>query len=86
MNGKIEDHGNFKHGLLDHPLYMVWGSMKNRCKTNRITGENWHFRGIKVCDEWLNFLPFYNWSIKNGYKKGLTFDRINNDGNLEHSK
>ena len=37
-----------------------------------------------MCDEWKNnFLSFYNWSIKNGYKDGLTIDRINNDGIYE---
>jgi hypothetical protein len=83
MNGKIEDHGNFKHGLTDHPLYGIWSNMKYRCKTNKIGGENWHYRGIIVCQEWQEFLPFYNWSIGNGYKKGLTIDRINNDSNYE---
>ena len=28
---------------------------------------------------------FYNWTINNGYKEGLTIDRINNDGNYEPS-
>jgi hypothetical protein len=57
--------------------------MKVRCKTNKSTGINWHGRGISVCQEWQDFLPFYEWSLNNGYKKGLTLDRINNDGNYE---
>jgi len=85
MNGNIKDHGNFKHGLMDHPLYGVWCGMKYRCKTNRAIGEYWHNRGIRVCDEWQTFLPFYNWAIENGYQKGLTLDRINNNGNYEPS-
>lgn len=41
-------------------------------------------RGIKVCDEWLNnFISFYNWAYKNGYKEGLTIDRIDVNGNYE---
>ena len=41
-------------------------------------------RGIKICNEWLtDFMNFYNWSIDNGYKEGLTIDRINNNGNYE---
>lgn len=42
--------------------------------------------GIKMCEEWKNdFMSFYNWAINNGYKKGLTIERINNDGNYEPS-
>ena len=83
MNGKIEEHGNFKHGLMEHPLYSIWGAMKYRCKTNRVAGECWHGRGIVICAEWQKFIPFYTWAINNGYQKGLTIDRINNDGNYE---
>ena len=85
MNWNIEDHGNFKHGLTEHPLYGVWASMKNRCKSKKSNSENYYYRGIRVCPEWQSFLPFYNWAIKNGYEKGLTLDRINNDGNYEPS-
>ena len=37
-------------------------------------------RGIKVCDEWQEFLPFYEWAMANGYADNLTIDRIDNDG------
>jgi len=83
MNGNIKDHGNFKHGLTEHRLYRVWAGMKNRCKTNKSNGEYYHQRGIIVCQEWHKFINFYNWSIVNGYKKGLTIDRIDNNGNYE---
>lgn len=37
-------------------------------------------QGIKVCSEWLDDKrSFYEWSIKNGYKKNLTIDRIDNE-------
>jgi hypothetical protein len=74
---------HFIRELYDHPLHDVWSSMKVRCNSNRPSYESWNGRGIKVCDEWNNFLPFYNWAINNGYKKGLTLDRINNNGNYE---
>mgnify|MGYP002084521026 FL=1 len=32
-----------------------------------------------MCAEWLNYWPFYNWAISNGYSNGLTIDRIDND-------
>jgi hypothetical protein len=75
--------GKFKHGLNHHPLYSVWGGMKSRCKILSYRNESWNGRGIKVCDEWQLFLPFYNWAINNGYEKGLTLDRIDNDSNYE---
>ena len=37
-------------------------------------------RGIDICDEWKNdFMSFYDWSLKNGYTKELSIDRIDND-------
>lgn len=42
-------------------------------------------RGITVCNEWMNFLNFYNWAINNGYNNNLTIDRINVNGNYEPS-
>ena len=59
--------------------------MKYRCyNTNSKDYKYYGGRGIKVCDEWKNdFIAFYNWSIKNGYKEDLTIDRINVDGDYE---
>lgn len=59
--------------------------MKDRCYKERdINYKNYGARGIIVCDEWLNsFDNFAEWSLKNGYKKGLEIDRIDNDGNYE---
>jgi hypothetical protein len=60
--------------------------MKNRCyyeKHNRY--KNYGQKGIIVCSEWLVFLNFYNWAIKNGWEEGLTIDRIDNSKNYEPS-
>lgn len=71
------------NGLSKHPLYKVWWSMKERCYSqNHKAYHNYGGRGIIICDEWLsNFLNFYEWSHLNGYKEGLSIDRINNDDN-----
>ena len=78
---------NNTHNLSKHPLYRKWSGMITRVTNNK--EEKWHRyggRGITICDEWRNdFKAFYDWSIKNGWKKGLTIDRINNDGNYEPS-
>lgn len=77
----------YKHGLCYTNLYRRWINMRSRCNNSNST--KYHLyggKGIKVCAEWENnFLSFYNWSIKNGYKKGLTLDRINGNDNYKPS-
>ena len=35
-----------------------------------------------MCNEWKdNFMSFYNWATKNGYREDLTIDRIDVNGN-----
>ena len=68
-------------------LYNVWASFKNRCSNEKSKPyKNYGGRGIIVCDEWKNdFKLFYDWAFANGYKEGLSIDRIDNDGNYEPS-
>lgn len=41
-------------------------------------------KGVSICEEWLgDFTNFYNWSLINGYKEGLSIDRIDFNGNYE---
>jgi len=71
----------YKHGLCRHPLHIVWQGMHQRCNDkNAINYVNYGGRGITVCPEWGDFQAFYDWAITNNYKKGLTIERINNDG------
>lgn len=74
-----------KHNMSYSKIYKVWNGMKTRCyNKNFLYYCNYGGRGIKICDEWKNdFSKFYEWAINNGYKEGLTIDRINNDGNYE---
>ncbi len=71
-----------KHGLSRDPLYTVWRGMKLRCyNTNHKGFKDYGGRGIIVCEMWKSdFKKFYEWCTKNGYKKGLEIDRIDNDG------
>lgn len=76
-----------KHGLIKHPLYGKWQDMKNRCY-NRNVDRYYCYggRGISVCDEWINnFKSFYDWCMLNGWKKGLSIERENVNGNYEPS-
>lgn len=74
-----------KHKKSTCDLYGVWQTMKQRCVNhNHKNYKNYGGRNIKVCDEWLcDFQLFYYWAICNGYKKGLTLDRINVNGDYE---
>lgn len=71
------------HGLIKHPLYRKWQDMKNRCYNSKVERyKDYGGRGITVCDEWKNsFEIYYKWCIENGYKKGLTLDRVDVNGN-----
>lgn len=66
-------------------LYGVWKCMKQRCKNPnnshyRFYGE----RNIKVCDEWNDsYSAFRNWAYSNGYKEGLSIERIDVNGNYQ---
>jgi len=74
---------SIRHGKSNHKLYSVWSGMKKRCNSKKAHNyELYGGRGISVCTEWSkSFIEFYNWSIKNGYKIGLSIDRINNNKN-----
>lgn len=81
---KLVEHGRnmfLKHGLSDTNLYIVFRSMINRCYDPKHHAyKDYGGRGIYICDEWLNdFKVFYDWSMANGYQKGLTIDRIDNN-------
>lgn len=59
--------------------------MKQRCNNPKNKNyEKYGGRGIKICTEWLNDpKKFFDWAIKNGYKEGLSIDRIDVNGNYE---
>lgn len=70
------------HGQSQTHLYGIWKKMRDRCKNKNIKSyKNYGLRGIRVCDEWQKFEPFYTWAITHGYTQGLTIDRIDNNGN-----
>ena len=71
------------HNMTNSKIYNVWQSIKTRCfNKNSKSYKEYGGRGIKMCEEWLHeFQAFYNWAIENGYKDGLTIDRIDNNGN-----
>lgn len=78
-----KDNNNYKAGFaINKKLYWVYYAMLQRCYHKSCS----HYfryggRGIAVCDEWRNDnTAFYRWALNNGYKEGLTLDRIDNNG------
>ena len=67
-------------------IYKTWQGMKSRCSyMNDRHYKDYGGRGIKVCDGWQEFEPFYRWAMANGYSDNLTIDRIDVNGNYEPS-
>ena len=68
-------------------LIIIRHSMYCRCYYPSTHGyKRYGGRGIKMCDEWKNNpQSFYDWAINNGYKKDLTLDRIDVNGDYEPS-
>ena len=95
LNGKSVSCGCLRKELLSNrenahhktntKLYQIHAAMKARCfSKNHKNYKQYGGRGITVCDEWKNdFMAFYNWAMSNGYKEGLTIDRIDVNGNYE---
>lgn len=71
----------YKHGKANDPLYNICTQMIMRCHNpNNAAYCNYGARGITVCDEWrFDRTKFVEWAYANGYQKGLSIDRIDNN-------
>lgn len=65
------------HGLnnSNSRLHVTWANMKRRC-LNPKGSEVEKYAGVTLCDEWMDFEPFMEWSLANGYSESMTIDRI----------
>ena len=90
-NGQLNKRGDKRgciatHGQSKTRLYGIWCGIKKRCYDPRNKRyANYGGRGIKVCEEWQTFEPFYEWAMANSYVENLTIDRIDTNGNYEPS-
>jgi hypothetical protein len=65
-------------------LYGVWNAMRGRCNCPGIKDyPRYGARGIRVCEEWNDYDVFRAWAIQTGYRKHLTLDRIDVNGDYE---
>jgi hypothetical protein len=73
---------NHKHGQTRTAIYERWKAMWQRCvNPNNKRWKHYGGRGISVCDRWKKFENFL--ADMGQPPKGLSIDRINNDGNYE---
>lgn len=71
------------HSMFGTPTYSSWSSMMTRCKNQKSKSyANYGARGIKVCERWNLFENFLQ-DMGEKPKKGMSIERINNDGNYE---
>lgn len=82
------------HGMTDHPLYIVWSSMLQRCYDAACKSyPRYGGRGIAVSGAWReSFQAFYDHvsGLEHCGEKGYSLDRIDNDsgycpGNVKFS-
>jgi hypothetical protein len=61
-------------------LYPLYRAMLSRClRPNDRSYDLYGGAGITVCDEWINDKEAFSiWAINNGYRFGLSLDRIDN--------
>lgn len=68
-----------KHGESKSELGKSWYRMRSRCSNNP------YYKNISICQEWSDYNTFALWARNNGFKPGLSLDRIDNNGDYEPS-
>lgn len=72
------------HGLSRDRIYHIYYGVKQRCENPKSTAyKDYGGRGIRVL--WEDWRSFREWALANGYKEGLTLDRIDVNGDYEPS-
>lgn len=81
MTKKFLHDAQTKHGERFTRLYRTWSNIKDRClNQNNASYSSYGGRGIKICDQWVDYEPFAEWARSNGYRDDLTIDRIDVNG------
>lgn len=70
--------------VINDPLYGRWNGIKQRCKNpDNPKYLNYGGKGVTLDESWEDFYKFKEWALSSGYKKELTIDRIDSNGNYE---
>lgn len=75
------------HGKAGHPVLKIRNAVLMRCYNQKNAEfHNYGGRGITVCDEWrYDAKAFIDWALANGWRSGLSIDRIDVNGNYAPS-
>ena len=86
ISEKLTKHGHAKTtDKTASPTYSSWSSMLNRCDNeNNTSYKNYGGKGILVCERWRTFSHFLE-DMGEKPLKGMSIERINNNGNYEKS-
>lgn len=77
----LETRYKFRHGEWKTPLFNKWQKMRARCNSPKDKYyKNYGGRGIKVCDEWEDYVVFSKWAHENGYEDSLSLERKDVNG------
>lgn len=75
---------NKKHGGRGTRLYSIWKGIRKRVNNKNAPNYLWYGgKGIRICEEWNDFILFREWALSNGYDDTKTIDRI--DSNKDYS-
>jgi len=76
------------HGMYGTPIYTTWGDIRERTGNPNIDNyKNYGGRGIQMYPPWReDFQLFYDYvsALPHYGEKGMTLDRIDNNGNYKH--
>lgn len=80
--GCLSHKGNPIHKQCYTRVYRIYAKIKRRCfAVDDPAYPRYGGRGITMCEEWKkSFESFSSWAYSNGYKDGLSIDRIDNNG------
>ena len=69
------------HGETGTRMYRIWSAMKRRCMNSHLENyAKYGGRGIRLWSGWMEYEPFREWALSNGYADDLTIDRIDVNG------
>lgn len=71
-----------KHGGSGTKLYKIYHGMRSRCYNPKNKDyQHYGAKGVIIAPAWSTFQEFQKWAVENGYRDGLSIDRIDVDGN-----
>jgi len=79
---QVQAETSITHGLCGTPQYKSWSGAKDRVTSpGNQAWKNYGGRGITMCQEWLDSFEAFWRDMGGSYKKGLTIERKDTNGN-----